>query len=92
MIEKKIDYLVLGCTHYPYLIPEIRKIVGEKVEIIDSGRAVAKQTKAVLKRNHMLSSSKKMGNHQFYTNVNPKILMHFLESVHSSYQVDKLDF
>lgn len=92
MIKKKIDYLVLGCTHYPYLIPEIKKIVGEKVEIIDSGRAVAKQTKAVLKRNNMLESSQKMGNHQFYTNVNPKILIRFLEGVHSSYQIDKLDF
>ena len=43
MINANIDYLVLGCSHYPYLIPQIRKIVPDHVQIIDSGRAVARQ-------------------------------------------------
>ena len=41
MLQENMDCLVLGCTHYPYLIPQIRKIVGEKMQIIDSGLAVA---------------------------------------------------
>ncbi|MBO6632179.1 MAG: glutamate racemase, partial [Psychroserpens sp.] len=43
MIEENIDYLVLGCTHYPYLIPSLTKILPKHVKIIDSGQAVAKQ-------------------------------------------------
>ena len=45
MISSKCDCIVLGCTHYPYLIPQIKNIVGNNVTIIDSGEAVAKQTK-----------------------------------------------
>jgi glutamate racemase len=45
MLEENIDYLVLGCTHYPFLIPQIQKIVGEQVTILDSGQAIARQTK-----------------------------------------------
>ena len=41
---KNIDYLVLGCSHYPYLIPQIKKIIPSQIKIIDSGEAVAKQT------------------------------------------------
>ena len=48
MVEKNIDYLVLGCSHYPYLIPQIKKIIPSNIQIIDSGEAVAKQTKRIL--------------------------------------------
>lgn len=37
------DQLVLGCTHYPFAIPAIRKIVGERIQIIDTAPAVARQ-------------------------------------------------
>ena len=48
MLQKNIDVLVLGCTHYPYLIPIIKKIIGEDIKIVDSSVAVAKQTKHIL--------------------------------------------
>ena len=48
MLKQNIDYLVLGCTHYPYLIPMLTKMLPDHVKIIDSGLAVAKQTQAVL--------------------------------------------
>ncbi len=92
MVEKKIDYLVLGCTHYPYLIPEIRKIVGDKVKIIDSGEAVARRTKAILIENKLMSTSKVLGQHKFYINVETEILIPFLEDVTDLYQVHKLEF
>ena len=57
MLKFNIDHLVLGCTHYPYLIPQIKKIVGKNVVIIDSGEAVAKQTKAILEKHKLLSTS-----------------------------------
>ncbi|MEO2144030.1 MAG: glutamate racemase, partial [Flavobacteriaceae bacterium] len=46
MIGKKIDHLVLGCTHYPFLNKILSKILPNTIKIIDSGEAVAKQTKA----------------------------------------------
>ena len=53
MIAQNIDYLVLGCSHYPYLIPEIKKIIPNHIKIIDSGEAVAKQTKTILNKFHI---------------------------------------
>lgn len=45
--REKIDCLVLGCTHYPYIIRETQRILPG-VKIIDSGYAVAKQVRRVL--------------------------------------------
>ena len=44
MMIEGIDTVVLGCTHYPFVIPVIQAITGEKVRIIDPAPAVAKQT------------------------------------------------
>jgi len=37
------DTLILGCTHYPFLAPLIRKLVGDDITLIDTGIAVARQ-------------------------------------------------
>ncbi len=92
MMEKEIDYLVLGCTHYPYLIPEIKKIIGEKVRIIDSGEAVARQTATVLKEKNLLNTSTSVGKHQFYININKEVLFPFLKDSTLSYKIEELDF
>ena len=42
------DVIVLGCTHYPFLAPVIRRIAGSEVEVIDTGLAVARQLQRVL--------------------------------------------
>ena len=79
MIKENIDYLVLGCSHYPYLIPQIKKIIPANIKIIDSGEAVAKQTKKVLADNNMLNASKTKGTQLFYTNSNPEVLENILD-------------
>jgi glutamate racemase len=79
MIEKNIDYLVLGCSHFPYLIPKIKKILPEHIQIIDSGEAVARQTLAVLKDKIGISKIQK-SNAVFYTNGNTKVLSDILEN------------
>jgi glutamate racemase len=58
MLLQNIDCLVLGCSHYPFLIPQIKKITGASIQIIDSGLAVAKQTKAILTQQHLLEKEK----------------------------------
>jgi glutamate racemase len=89
MIDQNIDYLVLGCSHYPYLIPQIEKILPKNIQIIDSGEAVARQTKNVLEKNLSLNLSNKKAENTFYTNVNPAVLSEILAN---KYQVIQKDF
>ncbi len=92
MLDEGIDYLVLGCTHYPYLIPLLKEMLPENVKIIDSGAAVAKQTKAILEKQGLLNSSKKKGTHQFYTNAEVTVLQNFLKDVVANREVSYLNF
>jgi glutamate racemase len=92
MVEFGIDYLVLGCTHYPYLIPLLQKILPNHVIIIDSGLAVAKQTKSVLGNLGLLTSANNMPNYQFYTNTDVTVLSSFLNDVANNIKVEFLDF
>ena len=80
MVEKNIDYLVLGCRHYPYLIPQIKKIIPPQIKIIDSGEAVAKQTQKILEQNKLLNLSKRKSSQIFYTNSEPEVLKNILEN------------
>ncbi|MGB1451066.1 MAG: glutamate racemase, partial [Marinirhabdus sp.] len=54
MLAANVDYIVLGCSHYPHILPLLKTLVPQHVTIIDSGKAVARQTQAVLKRNKSL--------------------------------------
>ena len=64
--EKKIDTLILGCTHYPILSKTISEAIGKKVKLIDSGRETAKEVKRILERLNMLNEQKPAGKHKFY--------------------------
>ncbi len=88
MIAANIDYLVLGCSHYPYLIPAIKKILPPHIQIIDSGEAVARQTLAVLKEKVGLHNSDP-SSQVFYTNINLAVLDEILEH---KYTVKELKF
>jgi len=85
MKEANIDYLVLGCTHYPYLIPQLIKLLPKQVKIIDSGQAVARQTKAILEKEKLRMSSENVSIPLFYTNGQPQTmesLLDYLFEVH----------
>jgi glutamate racemase len=88
MINANIDYLVLGCSHYPYLIPQIKKILPSHIQIIDSGEAVARQTKNVLQEKVGLSDLKNRAP-IFYTNSEPTVLKGILGN---QYEVIEKDF
>lgn len=89
MIAANIDYLVLGCSHYPYLIPQIKKILPKEIKIIDSGEAVARQTKNVLSERNELNNEKNNAKAVFYSNSNPKVLNDILNN---KYNVISKDF
>ena len=67
MINKKIDHLVLGCTHYPFLIKVLSELLPSSIKIIDSGEAVAKQTKSLL-INNKIENNSNQGKYSFYYN------------------------
>ena len=59
MLENEIDSVVLGCTHYPFVIPLIKEIVGPEVTVIDPAPAVAKQTLRIFSKGDDPGSKKK---------------------------------
>ena len=67
MLEREIDTVVLGCTHYPFAIPLIEQIVGEKIRVIDPAPAVAKQAKRLLAASGMKNPPEGRSNLRFYT-------------------------
>ena len=74
MVENNIDTVVLGCTHYPFVIPLIQKIVGNNVRVIDPAPAVTKQTGRLLEERGMKNQSELKGDIKFYTSGNPEAL------------------
>ncbi|MCL6588922.1 MAG: glutamate racemase [Firmicutes bacterium] len=72
LLKNEVDTLVLGCTHYPFLRPLIQKICGPGVAIIDTGKAVAAQTRRVLENKGILNPAAQPGREIFYTTGDPE--------------------
>jgi len=92
MVEKGIDHLVLGCTHYPHLIPLLKEILPVHVRIIDCGAAVANQTYRVLENNGLLASDHGIPSHHFYTNFDTSLLAPFLPAATPDLVIAYKDF
>lgn len=67
LLDQNADVLVLGCTHYPFLRPAIQRIVGPDVTLLDTGAAVARQTRRVLEKEQLLSDSEQPGTLHWHT-------------------------
>ncbi len=67
MLKKNIDTVVLGCTHYPFVIPLIEQIVGENVRVIDPAPSVARQTQRLLEAANLLNRSEASAKVQYFT-------------------------
>jgi glutamate racemase len=63
---KDIETLILGCTHYPLVIDEIKKYYGSRVRVIDSPKIVASFLRDILSKNNLLNSQNSEGSTQFY--------------------------
>ncbi|WP_418638185.1 glutamate racemase [Winogradskyella sp.] len=88
MLEQNIDYLVLGCTHYPYLIPMLSKMLPEHIKIIDSGLAVAKQTQTILSDKNLLNNSELNPTIQLFSNGNVAVLNSILDQQFNATYLD----
>ena len=86
-----IDYLVLGCSHYPYIKDHLAELLPARVKIIDSGEAVARQTLHVLKNANLLNIKQELGHHYLYSNLKTDVLSELTTEV-SNKSISLLDF
>ncbi len=70
LIEKDIDTLILGCTHYPILKNTVKDIMGDKVELVDSGAETAKYVSKFLTDNDMLADKKQDKQYMYFVSDN----------------------
>ena len=67
MMERQIDTVVLGCTHYPFVIDLIQQIAGDGVRVIDPAPAVARQAGRLLQNRDLLHPEGPRGQIHFFT-------------------------
>lgn len=67
MLKEGIDTVVMGCTHYPFVIPLIEEISGPGVRIIDPAPAIARQTRRLLEAYDLLNPKVSTGEVTYYT-------------------------
>ena len=67
LISAGADQLVLGCTHYPFLMRAIKRLAGPGVSIIDPAPAVALQVARIMKQRNLLNDNNLKIRHTFFT-------------------------
>jgi glutamate racemase len=74
MLAEGVDRIVLGCTHYPFVIPLIQGIVGPEIEVIDPAPAIARQARRVLIASNLINGSGVTGEVRCLTTKDPENL------------------
>jgi glutamate racemase len=64
--SSRVDTLVLGCTHYPILRPVIERTLGDQINYVDSGEAVAENLAAMLEENGLACKTGRSRTEEFY--------------------------
>ena len=82
MIKKNVDTIVLGCTHYPFVLERIREIAGKGIQVIDPAPAVACRVQMLLEQNfenriHISSD----GSLQFFTSGDPLVFQQQMKTL-----------
>jgi glutamate racemase len=62
LLKEDVDVIVLGCTHFPALRPVIERITHNRIQVIDSGSAIARRTHAVLDTEALIRHDNSQGN------------------------------
>ena len=92
-IDKKVDYVVLGCTHYAFLKPILYNILPENMKIIDAIEPVTRQIKKLLIDSSLDNDTNQLNQHLFYSNKQPEIIAHFIAEDHKTkVKAEYLDF
>lgn len=80
MLEENIDTVVLGCTHYPFVIPQIEAISGPQVRVIDPAPAIARQVGRLLDQHNLKASTSQQGQSTYLTTGKLDHFTQFLET------------
>jgi glutamate racemase len=67
LIQKNIDTLVLGCTHYPFVRSMIQEIVGDKITILETAKPVTEQLARQLENQGLLASHSHLSQQTFFS-------------------------
>jgi glutamate racemase len=67
LLQKNIDTLVLGCTHYPFVRSLIQEIVGNKITIMETAQPVTEQLIRKLKQKDIIQDVENIPQHTFYS-------------------------
>ena len=78
MMEQGVDTLVMGCTHFPFVIPLIKQISGQGMRVIDPAPAVARQVQRVLEQHQLLNPQQRSGTISYFTSGDPLRLAELL--------------
>ena len=81
ILERGVDTLVLGCTHYPFVKKMIADEAGPDISIIDTGPAVAKQLQRQLSAHNLLSEATTPGSEAFWCSAPPRQTQKRIESL-----------
>lgn len=69
LIERQVDTIVLGCTHYPFVSATIQQIVGNHIKVIETAMPVTKQLIRQLTQHDLLAGKSAQGKHTFYSSL-----------------------
>lgn len=72
LIDKNIDSLVLGCTHYPILEKTIKEVVGEKIKLVNPAKETAKDLEKLLIENLLINKNKQNGVYKYFVSDIPE--------------------
>ncbi len=90
MLAAGIDTVVLGCTHYPFVFPLIRSIVGRGVRLIDPSPAVARQVGRVLVQHAIQNDEEHFGTRRYLTTGDGQVMANMLEMLGMPAQVERV--
>jgi glutamate racemase len=92
LVEKGVDTVVMGCTHYPLLRQCLQSVVGDEVKLVDPAYETAKAIKEYLSKNNMLRIVKTQPQHSFFvsdtTDMFEKICSEALKKAYATEEID----
>jgi glutamate racemase len=71
LLNRGADTLVLGCTHYPFVLPLIAQVAGPSVTVIDPADAVARELRRRLEQSGLLNATPQAGTIRFWSSGPP---------------------
>lgn len=78
LLAEGCDTLILGCTHYPFIKPLLRELVGEGVSLVDTGAAVARRLQQLLDQRELSAEPGSAQPTRLWSSGDPQLLQRVL--------------